>query len=1160
MRLTSIYYALTTGSIRLAAVICCLVVAATASITALAHDISKYAASSALSVGNWAKVDVKATGMQFVSDVALRQLGLDPAKTKVYGYGGRQRPDRLGFSEPDDLPRIASVKVNGGLLFFGTDNITWTENDLRDGMTYAHLMHPYSSTSTYFLSDREWAGERGEEADSRAGGASSADYSPDPTAQPARTFRARLLHEEELTAPSNSGRILLGEDFRVRSTQSFPFELAGLAGEAKVRVRFGGRFHSGQATAMFWANGKQLPSASTDVLSAIVSESQFLKAQTTVKTIEDPQPNFSLQMKFTATGTIDLLALDYIEAEYERSLTLEGGWLHFYGPVSGAQSYEVAGVTATTRFWDVTDPSRPLEFEPQRSGSTARFTVRGDGLREFVAFDPSAPVASWLKVSEPRRAANQNIHALGNPHMLVISPARYLNQANEVAELHRQLDGMTVEVLTPEAIYNEFSSGSRDAGAFRKLLKMWRDRSAADPSLPSTDYCLIIGRATFDNKQLTPSVKKAGYPFVPIWQSTGTYSDAGSYSTDDYIGMTDDSDDHFDIGSQKVRVAVGRWPVKGEDEASVMVEKLTRYLTDPDYGIWRNQVMLIADDQDRAQHLDQMESAWSGMSTQGNGARYRYEKLYLDSYPLVATATGPTYPAAKKKMLQVWNDGCAWIQYVGHANPRSWSHEQLMTWTDITGFSNSRLPFLYAATCEFARHDAIDASGAEVLVLNPTGGLIGTISPSRTVYIPQNGTLTRLTGPAVFGRRADGKANRVGDVFLYGKNLYPGSDTNKLRYSLLCDPALGIPNPDLQLVVDAIDGQPVEGLAAADYPVLAARQKVVVTGHVALPTGEPVEFDGELQALLYDAEKVVTTRGNGKDGKVSTYNDRNTRLYSGATRVKGGRWELSLLMPGEIENNFSPAMLSLYAHSPEGKEAMGSCERIYVYGLDASADEDLEGPSIDLFTLNGPAFTPGDVTHSSPLVLATFSDPSGINVSEAGLGHSLMLTLDGKHNFTDLERHYSPSPDREGEGAITYPLPEVEPGEHTLTLTVWDNAGNSSTATLPFSVGLGTKAQLVSLKTDANPAREKVTFTVTTDRVANTLAYNIEVFDLNGHEVWSTGNKATTRGDGSLAQTWYLTDKTGRRVERGIYLCRATVETSEGAQSSKTIRLAVAKE
>ena len=82
-------------------------------ITGNALPTDFYASSSALSQGKWARVQVKESGMQLISNSTLKSLGFtDPDKVNVYGFGGRMLSERLNESMPDDLP----VVPQSGLL------------------------------------------------------------------------------------------------------------------------------------------------------------------------------------------------------------------------------------------------------------------------------------------------------------------------------------------------------------------------------------------------------------------------------------------------------------------------------------------------------------------------------------------------------------------------------------------------------------------------------------------------------------------------------------------------------------------------------------------------------------------------------------------------------------------------------------------------------------------------------------------------------------------------------------------------------------------------------------------------------------------------------------------------------------------------------------
>ncbi|MDE6297939.1 MAG: T9SS type A sorting domain-containing protein, partial [Muribaculaceae bacterium] len=159
--------------------------------------------------------------------------------------------------------------------------------------------------------------------------------------------------------------------------------------------------------------------------------------------------------------------------------------------------------------------------------------------------------------------------------------------------------------------------------------------------------------------------------------------------------------------------------------------------------------------------------------------------------------------------------------------------------------------------------------------------------------------------------------------------------------------------------------------------------------------------------------------------------------------------------------------------------------------------------------------------------------------------------------YTDLNTYFTVDPLRPDCGSICYPLEDIEPGKHTLTLSVWDNANNSSTAEIEFNVGAAIDPMIADLSTNVNPASTSVVFNVTIDRPNTEVNCLLEVFDLSGRTVWKSDRKVTTDMQSTLNTTWDLRDSSGVRVARGIYLYRATIRTAEGTYSSKSKKLAV---
>lgn len=1115
----------------------------------IASPADRYTSTSALASGNWAKVKVEQTGMQFISAATLRQLGFsNPAKVNVYGFGGRILPETLSPMDPDDLPVLPVVRSDAGIWFFGYDHIRWNYSSGQSGnLTFSHQMQPYAEESWYFISDCE---SEGYNLPLRK----SEDVSNLPIID---SFSQMLLHEKELYCPATTGRVIVGEDFRSPSTRSFPFALTDLADDyARIKISFASST-SGASSITVKANGKQLNASTGDRFAAITNSDQYYYLNSSIKEISNPSENLSVEISFQNSGTISLARLDYIEVEYPRELILRNGTLHFNIDAEETSAVRLDGVTPSTIVWDITDPVRPVEVELSVAGSQGVF-VSEKGVREYVAFTPGS---RGIAISSGVKVSNQNLHALPTPQLLIISPAEYKSAADRLAAHHRDFDKMDVAVLTPEEIYNEFSSATPDPSAFRRIMKMWHDREPG-----KLRYCVIMSRPTYDHKSLMSTTKAAKYPRIPIWHSTSGYSKNTSYSTDDFIGMLEDCPSSFNISTATLQVSVGRMPVTSLTEANQMVDKYISYATSPEKGDWRNHIMIIADDQDGAIHFTQAQDSYKEYTSTPTGNRYLFERLYLDTYTLESGATGQTYPEAKKRMLQLWNkDGVSMINYIGHASPVGWGHEDLLNWNDIMSFSNSKLPFLYAATCEFARYDDDTRSGAEVLWAYPNAGLIGMVCPSRTVFMSPNGTLSKAFAKAFFNTPSGEKpGRRIGDIYREAKNSIRGSDDNKLRFPIIGNPAMSFPTPSKTIKVENIANLP-EAQDVVDFPVLTARSKVAVDGAVYNFDGTLADdFNGTLDIMLYDAESVIETLGNGENGVKQSYNDRRTLLYRGVTKVTAGKWATELFIPSEIQNNYAPARIVLYASAdsapgsdPTLAEAHGESSRFYVYGYNQDIAEDEEGPEITMFAINRADFSNGGVVGASPVVLAKMSDPSGINLSDAGIGHKLTLLLDGKKYYDDANSYYTPEIDDPTSGSLTYPLSELSAGQHTLKLSVWDNLGNSSSATLEFEVAANLPPHIYDLSTDVNPARENVNFTLSTDSPMTRVDALIEVFDLNGRRVWqSSSNKATDMTAG-LKVGWDLTDANGNRVPRGIYLYRATITSDSGSYATKTEKLAV---
>ena len=179
-----------------------------------------------------------------------------------------------------------------------------------------------------------------------------------------------------------------------------------------------------------------------------------------------------------------------------------------------------------------------------------------------------------------------------------------------------------------------------------------------------------------------------------------------------------------------------------------------------------------------------------------------------------------------------------------------------------------------------------------------------------------------------------------------------------------------------------------------------------------------------------------------------------------------------------------------------------------------------------------------------------------MNFSNAGVGHSMTLTLDGTISYNDLISFYTPMFAQEGTlGSINYQLKDLPSGLHSLRLRVWDVFNNVSEKTITFNVVNGLAPEIADVYCAASSV--ETAFYVKHNRPDAVVSITIEVYDLMGRLVWSSTQSGRSDMYTSTPVTWDLIDTGGRRVPRGIYVYRATITTDGIKEATKAKKLAV---
>lgn len=758
--------------------------------------------------------------------------------------------------------------------------------------------------------------------------------------------------------------------------------------------------------------------------------------------------------------------------------------------------------------------------------------------------------------------ANQDHHADSEADMVIIIPTsqKLLTQAKRLAAFHEQHDALRVNIVPADELYNEFSSGTPDANAYRRYMKMLYDRAQTEDDQPK--YLLLFGGCVWDNRMLTSDCKGLNPDdFLLAYESENSFNAIYCYVDDGFYTYLDDGEG-TNLGTgdrgQKLDmsdVAVGRFPVTTEADAKVMVDKTIRYVENANAGDWENTLMFMGDDGNNNIHMRDAEEA--AATVQAMHPAYRIKKVMWDAYTEVASSTGNTYPEVTALIKKQQAQGALIMDYCGHGSATQLAHERILMLDDYKAFTNTNLPLWIFAACDIMAFDGVADNIGVATVTDDDGGAVAVFGTTRTVYENYNRLINNAYLRYVLSSK-DGTPMTLGEAQRQAKNelvklgSFNGDVTvNKLQYALLGDPAIALNQPTGTVVVDSINGEKV----TPDKPVSAYAGKVTrVAGHVE---GEN-SARGVATLKVLDSKQLVTGRENPSaevTDTAFTFYDRLKTIYSGSDSIVGGKFTASFVVPFDLNYDGGAGLVNIFAVGDDRKWRAHGYSESLLLGDANNEKTDSVGPKIFCY-LNSPEFVNGSQVNTAPYFVAQLSDESGINATGNGVGHNLELIIDGDANKTyDLNDNFAYDFSSYTSGSTYYNIPALEPGPHALLFRAWDTMNNCSTAKLTFNVVKSLSPTIYSVDVSKNPASTSTTFIISHSLAGCAVDVTIDVFDMSGRRLWTASNRGSQTG--SYTVDWNLTQDNGQRLQTGVYLYRVRMSADGSAVASKAKKLVV---
>ncbi|QRR02400.1 type IX secretion system sortase PorU [Dyadobacter sandarakinus] len=1049
-----------------------------------------------LSTGDWYRIGVTKSGIYKLDAPFLRKLGIepggiDPKTIRILGGPAGMLPqsNAAGISMLNEVAVQVTGEADnrfdaGDAAFFYAEGPHIVTYDTASA-SLSHQLHVYSDTAFYFLNIGAQNGLR----------IVPANYPAKPSARLVSHFDDYWYHEQETTNLLKSGREWWGE-YLGSGTITVAATIPGVIPQSEIRVNTSAVGAAQVTTKFKWSlNGTVLGEVPIGTVSASTYDIKGIRADKTFTTSAGavPATEYNAGITYEKNGQSSAQGyLNYISLQTKRNFSsYDTQQLYHLLPSSDTVTYRFTNTSAGWNLWDVTDMVHPAMIVDAMPAGTFDFTYPGApasrkvaGFSSTLAFEP----ASWEKIT------NQNLTFIDVPKLLIVTPPQWQNEAARLATYRKDHDGIAATVVTTRQIYNEFAGGKPDVTAIRNFVRYLYEKSPG-----KLRYLLLFGDATYDykNNLLNQPVQQRGN-WVPVYESRESLNPVYTYSSDDYFGFLEKSEGTWTealTGDHTLDIGIGRLPAKNAAEAKTIVDKLIRYdRLAP--GLWKSKVQFVADDGDgniHQQHADQLANLIQ--------RDFLPSRTFIDAFEQNTTEQGPKAPQVNAEILKHIDQGTLILNYIGHGGVSGWAEEQILTLADMQaarGISN--LPLLLTATCDFGRYDdpAI-VSGAEIMVLSPKGAAIGAISTTRPVYSSTNYTLSRAFYETLV---SDGPGVRMGDIFRDTKNKALAGSLNR-NFTLLGDPSMRLARPE-------------SGIRWTTKPdTLRALQTVLLAGEVLLPGSNTKDslFNGTARMVVYDKESPFRTLGN--EGASGEYRQFTSKLFDGTASVRGGQFSMRFTVPRDIDYRTGTGRVDVYAFAGDTLAEAGSQLDIVVGGS-AQVGDDTTPPTVTAY-LDEEAFRDGDRTGPSPILYIKARDSSGINISSAGIGHDITVTLNDTLTIV-LNDYFTASLDDPGSGLVVYPFQNLPAGLYNARVKVWDVYTNLSEIAFAFQVGAAAGIKLNNLNVFPNPFDKDLSFEISHSRSGEDVEIIFNILLNNGQKL------------GVFRQQYYNSSETVREV------------------------------
>jgi hypothetical protein len=546
------------------------------------------------------------------------------------------------------------------------------------------------------------------------------------------------------------------------------------------------------------------------------------------------------------------------------------------------------------------------------------------------------------------------------------------------------------------------------------------------------------------------------------------------------------------------QAAVSRIAVDSRTELQLVAQRSLEY-SDPsqESGTWQSVVLGAADDErspkspdyDERYHTEDAERIMAHFVPD----RFIPLRHYLINYDWNSNWKKPQ---AREDYIENWSEGALVSFFLGHGGFDQIADEGLLYIEDVNQLEcGARLPWAFFGSCDVGafQNPTHDCMAQKVTVVSGGGAIVSSAACS-----PSNGGMNAGYLSRIFGHLLSEPQYSMGECQWLGV-VAGGFNANDRPYIVFGDGSLYLALPD-------------SGVSVSDPELFTSRL---------------CEVDGTLNR---DGLVMLTAWESAVVDSYYTHNHHYLIEYLSTPGVfyRG----LAEASPGFSAEMFVPSFavtgnMGRVRYSAPGTGG-GSLACSYpVPVTPGSSSGDAEGPETEIWLkgfrgIGNPSVS-GDVVFEAAL-----EDSSGINLLPYP-GAQLALYID--NSPVDVSEYFSYEAGSATSGSIAYPLPELQPGDHSLRLRAADNLANISWKEMAFHLSENSAPVIERLFVYPSPASTVMSFNWVQSMDG---PVSISVFSVTGRRIVFFGNLSGSAGYNQ--HNWNLCDQDGDAVASGSYI------------------------